>query len=319
MKCFVTGGAGFIGSHLVEGLLSEGHDVVIYDNLSTGTLRNFRWFPAQQPGRCAFVNGDIESGTMIYEAMKGCDVVFHLAANADVRYGLDHPRLDLEANTIGTFNVLEAMRETGIKRIVFTSTGSVYGKATIFPTPEEAPFPIQTSLYGASKLAAEGLVQAYCEGYGFQGWIFRLVGVLGERYSHGHVLDFYRQLKANPHHLKVLGDGFQRKSYVYVKDVVSALLLPLSARTSSKVKILNVGTDEYCSVRQSITWICSYMGLDPEIEYDDEDRGWAGDNPFIWLNCLRLQALGWQPSLTILLAVRRTLDYLTADCLAREE
>ena len=156
--------------------------------------------------------------------MAGCDFVFHLAANADVRFGLDHPDKDLQQNTVATFNVLEAMRANGIKRIAFSSTGSVYGEAEIIPTPENAPFPVQTSLYAASKLAGEGMIHAYCEGYKFEGYIFRFVSILGERYTHGHVLDFYKQLLDHPEHLKVLGDGTQRKSYLYVGDCVEAML-----------------------------------------------------------------------------------------------
>src|SRR5262249_46824598 len=151
-------------------------------------------------------------------AVVGCDFVFHLAANADVRWGTRDPRRDLEQNTIATFNVLEAMRAAGAGRIAFASTGSVYGEAEVFPTPEDAPFPAQTSLYGASKLAGEGLVSAYCEGFGLEGYVFRFVSILGERYSHGHVIDFYRKLLADPHEVEVLGDGKQRKSYLYVHD-----------------------------------------------------------------------------------------------------
>src|SRR5712692_4937671 len=159
--------------------------------------------------------------------MQGTDWVFHLAANADVRFGTHHPRKDLEQNTIATANVLEAMRANGIRRLAFASTGSIYGEPDVFPTPEDAPFPMQTSLYGASKLAAEGLIQAYCEGFGMQGYIFRFVSILGERYSHGHVFDFYQQLAEHPEHLHVLGNGHQRKSYLYVQDCIEAILTAL--------------------------------------------------------------------------------------------
>src|SRR5262249_8532807 len=151
------------------------------------------------------------------------DMVFHFAANADVRFGTEHPRKDLEQNTIATFNVLEAMRANSVGRVAFSSTGSIYGEPAVFPTPEGAPFPIQTSLYGASKLAGEGLIQAYCEGFGFQAYIFRFVSILGERYSHGHVFDFYRSLRENPRELRVLGNGRQRKSYLYIHDCLDAI------------------------------------------------------------------------------------------------
>ncbi len=230
--------------------------------------------------------------------MRGADVVFHLAANADVRFGTEHPSKDLEQNTIATFNVLEAMRANGVRRIAFASTGSIYGEATVIPTPESAPFPVQTSLYGASKLAGEGLIQAYCEGFGFQGWIFRFVSILGERYTHGHVFDFFKSLTADPTRLRVLGDGRQRKSYLYVQDCIDAMLLAM-ARATGKVNIFNLGTDEFCLLNDSIGWITERLGVAPVLEYTGGDRGWIGDNPFIYLDSSRIRALGWTPKLSI--------------------
>jgi UDP-glucose 4-epimerase len=244
--------------------------------------------------------------------MAGSEVIFHLAANADVRFGTDHPRRDLEQNTIATWNVLEAMRAQGARRIAFSSTGSVYGEATIIPTPEDCPFPIQTSLYGASKVAAEGLIQAYCEGFGMQACIFRFVSIMGERYTHGHVFDFYKQLLEHPGDLHVLGDGNQRKSYLYVQDCVDAILLALE-RASTPVSIFNLGTDEYCRVTDSIHWICERLGLDPTLHFAGGDRGWIGDNPFIFLDCSRMRALGWLPKLTIQQQVVQTVEYLQAN------
>ena len=198
--------------------------------------------------------------------MKGCDFVFHFAANADVRFGIKKPEKDLEQNTKATFHVLEAMRQNGISKIAFSSTGSIYGEAKVFPTPEDAPFPIQTSLYGASKLAGESLIQAYCEGFGFQSWIFRFVSILGERYTRGHVFDFYKQLKNNPKKLKVLGNGKQRKSYLYIQDCLDAMLLAIE-KAKEKVNIFNLGVDTFCEVNDSIGWICKEMGVSPELEY----------------------------------------------------
>ena len=188
MHYFVTGCAGFIGSNLVDRLLANGHTVTGYDNFSTGQEK----FIAQAIKFPTFklIQGDTLNLSAVTKAMHGAEFVFHLAANADVRLGTEHPRKDLEQNTIATYNILEAMRTNNIKRIAFSSTGSIYGETHVFPTPENAPFPVQTSLYGASKLAGESLIQAYCEGYGFQGYIFRFVSILGERYSHGHVFDF---------------------------------------------------------------------------------------------------------------------------------
>jgi UDP-glucose 4-epimerase len=241
--------------------------------------------------------------------MRGAETVVHLAANADVRFGTEHPRKDLEQNTIATWNVLEAMRANGVRRIGFSSTGSIYGEPDVFPTPEDAPFPIQTSLYGASKLAAEGLIQAYAEGFGMEATIFRFVSILGERYTHGHVFDFYRQLREHPDRLRVLGNGTQRKSYLYVQDCVDAILLAL-ARPAAKVNIYNLGADEYCQVNDSIGWICGRLGLEPALEYTGGERGWIGDSPFIFLDCRRMRALGWRPKLSIREGVVRTVDYL---------
>jgi UDP-glucose 4-epimerase len=307
MRAFVTGGAGFIGSTLVDRLLDEGHTVVAFDNFSTGQARFLE--SARQQSGFELVRGDTLDPPAVVAAMRGTDTVFHLAANADVRFGTNHPRRDLEQNTIATFNVLEAMRANGIRRIMFASTGSIYGEAPVIPTPENAPFPVQTSLYGASKLAGEGLIQAYCEGYGFQAWIFRFVSILGERYTHGHVFDFYKSLKVDPTRLRVLGNGRQRKSYLYIQDCLDAMLLAMS-RAGENVNIFNLGTDEYCLVNESIGWITERLGVSPVLEYTGGERGWIGDNPFIYLDTSRIRSLGWNPHLSIKEAVVRTLDYL---------
>ncbi len=241
--------------------------------------------------------------------MRGSEIVFHLAANADVRFGLEHPRKDLEQNAIATWNVLEAMRENGVRRIAFSSTGSIYGETQVFPTPEDAPFPIQTSLYGASKLAAEGLISAYAEGFGIQAFIFRFVSILGERYTHGHVFDFYHQLKSHPERLDVLGNGRQKKSYLYVQDCVSAILTAME-KADDRVNIFNLGTEEYCEVKDSIGWICEFLGVQPEIRYAGGDRGWVGDSPFIFLDCSRIRQFGWAPRLTIRQGMFETLGFL---------
>jgi UDP-glucose 4-epimerase len=310
MRAFVTGGAGFIGSTLIDRLLADGHTVVGYDNFSTG-LRGFVTAALQQPS-FTLVTGDTLDLPTLTAAMEGADVVFHLAANADVRFGTEHPSKDVQQNTLATFNVLEAMRASGVKRVAFSSTGSVYGEATVFPTPEDAPFPVQTSLYGASKLAGESLIQAYAEGFGFEGYIFRFVSILGERYTHGHVFDFYRSLRTDPTRLRVLGDGTQRKSYLYVHDCVDAIFTALE-RARDKVNVFNLGTDEYCRVNDSIGWITGHLGISPQLEYTGGERGWIGDNPFIFLDCSRMRALGWQPKLTIQQGIIRTLEYLKAN------
>ncbi len=307
MRFFVSGCAGFIGSNLTDRLLAADHHVVGYDNFSTGRTAFLE--SALRSDRFTLITGDLLDVTKLTSAIRGCEFVFHLAANADVRFGTDHPRKDLEQNTIATMNVLEAMRMNGVRDIAFSSTGSIYGEAPCIPTPESAPIPIQTSLYGASKIAAEGFIEAYCEGFGMRAFIFRFVSILGERYTHGHVFDFYKQLRAHPEYLDVLGNGLQRKSYLYVNDCLDAMLLAVeSAR--GKVNIFNLGLDEYCKVNDSIHWICGQLGVTPELRYSGGDRGWIGDNPFIFLDCSAVRSLGWRPKMNIQQAVIRTVKYL---------
>jgi len=308
MNYFITGGAGFIGSSMSDELIKDSNNhVTIYDNMSTGREEFISDLRSKK--NVSVIIGDLLDETKLKAAMKGSDFVFHFAANADVRFGLLHPRKDLEQNTIATFNVLEAMRANNVKKIAFSSTGSVYGEAATIPTPEDCPFPIQTSLYGSSKLAGEALISSYCEGFGFTGYIFRFVSILGERYTHGHVFDFYRQLMENKNELKVLGDGKQRKSYLYVKDCINAMLTAFNSK-SSGVNIYNLGTDEYCEVNQSIEWICKYMSINPKLVYSGGEKGWVGDNPFIFLDCSKLKSLGWTAKLSIKDAVIKTVQYI---------
>jgi UDP-glucose 4-epimerase len=303
----VTGAAGFIGSSLVNRLASDCKQIVGYDNFSTGQRKFIEEISRRSEFR--IVEGNLLNVEKLKNAMSGCDFVFHFAANADVRFGLQHPGKDLEQNTQATFNVLEAMRANGIYKIAFSSTGSVYGEAKVFPTPEDAPFPVQTSLYGASKLAGESLIQAYCEGFGFQSWIFRFVSILGERYTHGHVFDFYKQLRNDSSRLRVLGDGKQRKSYLYIQDCLDAILLAVE-RAKEKVNIFNLGVDGYCQVNDSIGWICREMGVNPKLVYSGGERGWVGDNPFIFLDTKKIQSLGWKPKVSIEDGVVRTVRWL---------
>jgi len=307
MKYFITGGAGFIGSNLVDRLLSNGHDITVYDNFSSGIPEYLDI--ARKYSGFRLIKGDVLDTELLSTGMSGCDFVFHLAANADVRFGTEHPAKDLHQNTIATFNVLEAMRKNSIDKIAFSSTGSVYGEAKVIPTPEDAPFPVQTSLYGASKVAGEGLIEAYCEGFGFHAWIFRFVSILGERYPHGHVFDFYKQLCNHPDYLDVLGNGHQKKSYLYIQDCLDAIVIAIQ-KSPERVNIFNLGTDEYCEVNDSIHLVCTHLGLDPEIRYSGGERGWIGDNPFIFLDCTKIRSLGWKPKYSINEGIIKTLVFL---------
>jgi UDP-glucose 4-epimerase len=312
---FVTGASGFIGSTLVDRLLAENLQVRGWDNFSTGQRRFLD--EALKNKHFNLIEGDNLDLNALTQAMKGCDTVFHLAANADVRFGTQHPRKDLEQNTIATFNVLEAARLNKIKQFAFSSTGSTYGEAAVIPTPETAPFPIQTSLYGASKVAGEGLISAYGEGFGMESYIFRFVSILGERYTHGHIFDFYKQLLEHPEKLRVLGDGTQRKSYLYVQDCVDAILHVMRLQTAKEAphhtQIYNLGTPEYVQVNDSIKTIIDCLNLKPALEYSGGNRGWIGDNPFIFLDTQKISATGWKPKLTIKQGITQTLRWLQAN------
>jgi UDP-glucose 4-epimerase len=310
MNVIVTGCAGFIGSNLVDRLLANGHHVAGVDNFSTGQ-RRFLGRALVHPN-FKLIEIDLLNLDALKLAFANNETVFHLAANADVRFGTEHPRKDLEQNTIATYNVLEAMRANRIKKIAFSSTGSVYGESPVVPTPENGPFPIQTSLYGASKASCEGLISAYCEGFGIQSWIFRFVSILGERYTHGHVFDFYQKLKADSSCLPVLGNGRQRKSYLYVQDCIDAILLAME-KAVEKVNIFNLGVDGYCEVNDSIGWICEELGVEPELEYSGGDRGWIGDNPFIFLDTRKIQSLGWTPKIDIREGILKTVEFLRSN------
>ena len=309
-KALVTGAAGFIGSNLCDRLLSQGVEVVGLDDLSTGQERFLEG--ALKDKKFKLVRGSMLDPAALAEAVKGCDFVFHLAANADVRFGLEHPDKDLQLNTIATFRVLEAARLAGVKGVAFSSTGSVYGEPKVHPTPEDAPFPVQTSLYGASKVAGEGLLQAYAEGFGMQAYIFRFVSILGPRYTHGHVFDFFKKLKADPSRLPVLGNGKQRKSYLHVTDCVDAIMTVVD-KAQDKVNLYNLGTDEFCEVNDSIGWICGSLKLAPKLEYSGGERGWVGDSPFIFLDTKKVRSLGWRPKVNIQQGVISTVEWLGAN------
>jgi len=306
MRVGVTGGLGFIGSNLTIRLLDTGHTVTVIDNGSTGRRENLGRYIDHE--RLQVHEADLTDATAAAHALRNLDVVYHLAANADVRDGWKHPRKDHEQNVVATLNVLEGMRQHSVPRIIFSSTGSVYGVAEVVPTPENAPFPVQTSLYGASKLAAEGLIAAYVEGGKVSATIFRFVSILGPRYSHGHVVDFIRQLLRDPSTLTVLGDGTQTKSYLHVSDCVDALTMHLQSK--QQLNVYNLGVDGTITVRDSIGWITSAMGISPELVFTGGAQGWIGDNPLIHLDISAMRRNGWEPKFSIKESVIETTRWV---------
>lgn len=306
MTILVTGGAGFIGSNLCNALIERGCALRVVDNLSTGRSNFLQGLLGRSDFE--FHEADLVNYEAVLEAMHGVSAVVHLSANADVRFGWAHPRVDFLQNVTVTQNVLEAMRTLGVSRLVFSSTGSVYGQQATIPTPENAPFPIQTSLYGASKLAAEGLISAYAEAGFIKPVVFRFVSILGPRYSHGHVFDFVKQLVDDRSSLSILGNGLQRKSYLHVRDCIAALLLALE--NEDLRGIFNLGTEEHCSVRESVSWICDEIGVSPTLSFGSENRGWIGDNPFIFLDTQSIRKFGWHSQFSIEESIRETTQWL---------
>ena len=277
MKTLVTGGAGFIGSHLVDELVRRRHNVIVYDNLSSGFSRHLE--PGLTNGAVKLVQGDIRDTNRLLQVMEGVTTVFHLAANADVRGGRSNTHVDLEQNIIGTHSVLEAMKDVGCSEIVFTSSATVYGEPEEFPTPEIYA-PTQTSLYGASKLAAEAMIQAYGEYFGMRSYVFRFVSWIGERYSHGVVYDFVKKLRNDPRNLEILGDGNQRKSYLHVEDGIRGIFLAIEHLKSTK-NVLNLGHVEFMKVTDLARIVCEEMGLtEVSFHFTGGVRGWLGDSPF---------------------------------------
>ncbi|MBN1951668.1 MAG: NAD-dependent epimerase/dehydratase family protein [Bacteroidales bacterium] len=310
MRAFITGGAGFIGSNLADSLLKRGYDVVVYDNFSTGHQR----FIEHNLNNPAYhlVEADVLDKAILANSMRDCDIVFHFQANADVRGGIKNTLIDLEQNTIGTHNVLEAMKVNQIEKMVFASSATVYGDPEIIPTPETIT-PVQTSLYGASKYSAEAMIQAYCEYFEMKSWIFRFVSFMGPRYTHGVIFDFMKKLKQDPSSLHILGDGSQRKSYLHVEDGINAILLALE-KSQDKVNIFNLGNKEWISVNDLADSLCSRLNLkDVEYTYSGGKRGWKGDTPFVHLDIQKISALGWKPRFSVKETIESTIHYLSVN------
>ena len=301
----VIGGAGFIGSHIVDHLIHLEADVIVYDNLSTGNP----YYIKHQADKIQFVKGDILETAKLTKAMEGVEIVFHLAANADVRGGIENTRIDLEQNVLGTHSVLEAMKNQQVKQIAFSSSATVYGEPDVFPTPENCEL-IQTSVYGASKLAGEAYIEAYSEYYDMQSFIFRFVSWIGERYSHGVIYDFVKKLQNNPHQLEILGNGNQKKSYLYVKDGVSGIFKAMEVFKEKK-NIFNLGHTDYMPVTDLAGIIIDEMGLkNVAFNFTGGERGWIGDSPLVSLDVRKLNNKGWIAKTGLEEGIRKTTRYL---------
>jgi UDP-glucose 4-epimerase len=255
------------------------------------------------------VRGDVLDLPALTGAAAGCDFIFHFQANADVRGGKDHPRVDLEQNTIATWNALEAARVNGVKNFAFASSAAVYGEPEIFPTPENCAS-LQTSLYGASKIAGEAMIEAYCEYYGLKSFSYRFVSWIGERYTHGIIFDILKKLSREPQRLPLFGDGTQKKSYLYVKDGVNGVMRGIENAPAQK-NIYNLGHDYFITVAEVVKIVLDELGTrDVKLEFAGGKRGWLGDSPLVQLDTSKIKSLGWKPETSIEEGIRRTVRYL---------
>lgn len=298
-RAIVTGSAGFIGSHIAEALLKE-YDVTGLDNFSSGRLK-----------LVPTINEDLVSGdtASYFNYFKDTDVVFHFAANPDVKIGAENTRIHLEQNVIATYNVLEAMRKTGVPKIVFASSSTVYGNAKKMPTPEDYAPLEPVSLYGASKFACEALITSYCHTFGMQAWMFRLANIIGPRSNHGIIPDFIKKLKNNPGELEILGNGEQCKSYLYIDDCVNAILDGFR-NSHEKVNILNIGSADKIKVKDIADIVSEEMNLMPRYKFTGGMEGWKGDVPVMLLDISKIRLLGWQPEYCSKSAVKKTVSEL---------
>lgn len=307
MKVLVTGGAGFIGSNLSEYLLKKGHKVTILDDLSSG-------FAARIPEGVDFWNCDLAATgeQSWWDAFDGCDQVVHLAANVDNRFSWSNPYLPITSNVTATLNVAQAAIQHGVKKIAYSSTGTAYGDHLSPPYKESDASSAQTTLYGATKYAGEGILSVFAEHHGMSVDVFRFVGVLGPGYSHGHVFDFVKKLLTDSTRLEVLGDGYQKKSYVNVLDLCDAVYLTMTGnQTGPRFRIFNLGRRDYSTVRQSVSWVVDQLKLEPQVTYGESAIGWVGDNPHLYLDPTELEKIGWAPTKTIEESVRETAQWLS--------
>ncbi len=306
MRIVVTGGAGFIGSHVVERLIKNGNEITVLDNLSSGKEQFIAKY-INNP------NCKLHKVSLLHDALdeyfKSVDQVWHLAANSDVRLGIENPLIDFEQNVVATLNVLEAMRRNNGSKMIFTSSSSVYGEPSIIPTPENYSPLVPVSLYGASKLSSEALIASYCHSFGINASIFRLANIIGSKLTHGVIYDFINKLHKNPNELEILGDGNQTKSYLHVEDCVSAMLIG-SKHSRSPVDIFNLGSPDTISVKEIAEILCSHMHLAPKFNFVGGKKGWKGDVATMQLDISKILKLGWKPEYNSKGAIEKTVESL---------
>ncbi|MEM5778166.1 MAG: NAD-dependent epimerase/dehydratase family protein [Candidatus Aenigmatarchaeota archaeon] len=307
-KVLVTGGAGFIGSHLVDKLITK-NEIVVFDNLSSGSLRNLEHLKNNK--NFSFIKSNLLNPKNIESALDGVSKVYHIAANPDVRLGETNTKAHFEQNIVASYNLLEAMRKKDVEKIIFTSSSTVYGDAKIIPTPEDYPT-IPISIYGASKLAVEGMISSYCHTFGMQAVIFRFANVIGSRSEHGVIVDFIKKLKNNPNKLEILGDGNQTKSYIYIKDCIEGMLFG-EENTRNKFEIFNLGSEDKITVKEIANLVVSNLGL-KNVKYEFtggyEGRGWKGDVKLMQLSIDKIKKLGWKPKYSSKEAIIKTINDL---------
>jgi len=308
MKYFIIGGAGFIGSHMATKLIENGEQVMVFDNLSSGSESRIAHLISNT--NFYFVKGDLMNKDELTNAMKGYDFVMHFASNPDISKAVEFPRIDLEQGTIATFNVLDAMRANKVSRIVFPSGSGVYGDVGEIYTKEDFGPLLPTSMYGASKLSAEGLISAFCHMYDIQAWIFRFANVVGIRQTHGVVFDFINKLKKNPNELLILGDGNQSKSYVHISEVIDSILFCIE-KSNSKINLFNVASTDFIDVNNIADIVINGLGLrDVRFKYTGGRGGWKGDVPVVRLDVSKINKLGWKSKLTSEQAITRAVEEL---------
>jgi UDP-glucose 4-epimerase len=304
MKAFVTGGAGFIGSHLVDRLISDGYNVTVFDNLSSG---NKEFFSHHVGNSCfLFIKADLLDKKVLEEEIKGHDVVFHIAANPDVRGGVDDPSM-AEKDMLATYNLLDAMRKSDVKKIVFSSSSVIYGETPAIPLPEDYGPLLPISVYGAAKLASEGLISSFAHTFDMKGWMFRFANVVGVRGTHGVIVDFINKLKKNPCELEILGDGRQKKPYLYVTECVDGIMHGFM-HADEQINVFNLGVDSATEVTHIGELVVDEMGLkNVDFKYTGGKRGWKGDVPHFQFDISKIKKLGWKPRLSSDEAVRKAI------------